>query len=134
MNDMNQTSILIVDDQRDNRTLLEFLLDGEFKVVSVASGEECLAELEKRDFDLVLMDIMMPGLSGYETARRISQSPKTWRLPVVFLSAQPQELDEGESFFAGGYAYLEKPIDDEALFDVIHEILAEADDEAGEMH
>ncbi|MEJ7730089.1 MAG: response regulator [Polyangiaceae bacterium] len=104
--------ILIVDDERKNRQLLEVMLAPEgFAIASVASGEEALAAVAERAPDLILLDIMMAGVDGYEVARRIKGNPDTRSIPVIMLTA----LDDREArvlgLTAGAEDFLSKPVD-----------------------
>src|SRR5271170_493273 len=80
--------ILIVDDERHNRQLLEVMLSPEGFLLDIAcSGEEALGIIAKQPPDLILLDIMMPGMDGYEVARRIKANPLTRSIPVVMITA-----------------------------------------------
>jgi two-component system cell cycle response regulator len=79
-------------------------------VTAVASGDEALALLAGEPFDLVLLDVVMPGLSGYDVCRRIRQDPRTARLPVIFLTGRDRGQDVAEGAQAGSDLYLVKPV------------------------
>ena len=80
--------VLIVDDERHNRELLEIMLKPEgFLLLSAASGEEALALIARQPPDLILLDVMMPGMSGYDVAGKIKSDPATKNIPVIMLTA-----------------------------------------------
>ncbi len=102
--------VLVVDDDPDVRTLVELKLRLEgLEVVSVASGEEALAMLSVESFDLVVLDLMMPGIDGIEVCRRIRERPETADLPVIMLTARAQETDVERGLTVGATDYVTKP-------------------------
>jgi CheY-like chemotaxis protein len=87
-----QVRVLVVDDQPPNVRLLQAILTPRgYDVLTASSGEEALATLEKDDMDLVLLDIVMPGMDGYEVCREIRERPGTAYLPVVMVTASGVE-------------------------------------------
>jgi CheY-like chemotaxis protein len=108
-----QARILLVDDRRENLFALEAILSPLNQIlVSVQSGEEALEALLADEFAVVLLDIVMPGMSGLETAARIKQNAKTYSVPIIFLTAalaQPEQPFLG--YAAGAVDYLAKPFD-----------------------
>ncbi len=103
--------ILIVDDESINRQLLVNILTLQGYRLSLATnGEEALRRVTAETFDLVLLDIMMPRMSGYEVCRILRQSYTIQELPVIFLTAKAQESDLVNGFAAGGNDYLTKPV------------------------
>jgi diguanylate cyclase (GGDEF)-like protein len=117
-------SILIVDDQPTNiKVLFELLQQTGFRVSVAKSGESALAKAEQAAPDLILLDIMMPGINGYETCRRLKAQPTTSEIPVIFLSALDQALDKVEAFAVGGADYIAKPFQtEEVLARVRHQL------------
>ncbi|CAN7671992.1 response regulator [Pseudoduganella sp. LjRoot289] len=114
MNRPAPVPVLLVDDNEDNLLALTALLDGieGLDLVAVTSGEEALRQLLRRDFGLVLMDVQMPGMDGYETATLMRANPKTRQVPIMFVTA----LLSGSDFAFRGYQsgavdYLVKPIE-----------------------
>ncbi len=108
--------ILVVDDLLANRKLLEARLTAEyFHVALAASGPEALAVCAAEDFDVVLLDVMMPGMDGFEVCRRLKSDPKTYHLPVVMVTALDQPSDRVRGLEAGADDFLTKPIDEIAL-------------------
>ncbi|MBV9571202.1 MAG: PleD family two-component system response regulator [Alphaproteobacteria bacterium] len=109
--------VLVVDDILSNVKLLEAKLAAEyFEVVTAYSGVEALAKVEEHEPDIVLLDVMMPGMDGFEACRRIKQNPKTAHLPVVMVTALDQPSDRVAGLESGADDFLTKPVDDAALF------------------
>ena len=108
----NGYRLLAVDDERVNQTVIANLLQPHgYEVATADSGAQALALLDgDGPFDLVLLDIMMPGMSGYEVCRRIRERLSARELPVLFLSAKSQDADLTSGFEAGGNDYLPKPV------------------------
>ena len=116
--------ILVVDDEPDIRTLLRIALervDG-FEVVVVASGAEAIEAFAGGGFDVVLLDVMMPGMDGLETLQHLRAQPGGDVVAVAFLTARAQAADV-ESYRAAGVAdVLTKPFDPKALVARVHEL------------
>jgi two-component system, cell cycle response regulator len=109
--------VLVVDDILSNVKLLEAKLSAEyFEVVSAFNGAECLAKMEGDIPDIVLLDVMMPGMDGFEVCKRIKSNPKTAHVPVVMVTALDQPSDRVAGLEAGADDFLTKPVDDAALF------------------
>jgi two-component system phosphate regulon response regulator PhoB len=103
-------SILLVDDERDLLSVLEFNLRAAgFETVLAATGEEALAQLRRRVPDLVVLDLMLPDVSGTEICRRIKADPRTQAVPVVMLTAKSEEVDRVVGFELGADDYVTKP-------------------------
>ena len=109
--------VLVVDDILSNVKLLEAKLSAEyFDVVTAFNGLECLAKVAESAPDIVLLDVMMPGMDGFEVCRRIKSDPKTAHVPVVMVTALDQPSDRVAGLEAGADDFLTKPVDDAALF------------------
>jgi two-component system cell cycle response regulator len=109
--------VLVVDDILSNVKLLEAKLTAEyFEVVTAFNGLECLARIAEHTPDIVLLDVMMPGMDGFEVCRRIKSDPKTAHVPVVMVTALDQPSDRVAGLEAGADDFLTKPVDDAALF------------------
>ncbi len=116
--------ILVVEDNPDNSKLVSWILEDEgYDVTCVESGERCLTLLEKGDFDLILMDISLPGISGKEVTRRIRQIPHLQKLPVVALTAHAIETEQQSILSSGVDDLLTKPINDDQLVKTIRKFL-----------
>jgi putative two-component system response regulator len=106
-----QPTILIVDDTPDNITLLTGLLRDSYRIKVANSGERALKVATTDPLpDLILLDIMMPGMDGYEVCRRLKADARTRDIPVIFLTAKTQVEDEQMGFDAGCVDYITKPI------------------------
>ena len=110
-------TILVVDDTEDNLDLLEFALKRKpVNLLRANSGKLCLEIAEKQNPDLILLDIQMPEMDGFETLRRLRANPLTLRIPVIFLTAQRKDAESIATGLAlGADQYLTKPIDTEEL-------------------
>jgi len=104
--------VLIVDDERHNRELIEVMLKPEgFLLLSAANGEEALAIVERQPPDLVLLDVMMPGMDGYEVLVLIKGNPATNSIPVIMLTALDDRNARMHGLSAGAEEFLTKPVD-----------------------
>jgi len=109
--------VLVVDDILSNVKLLEAKLTAEyFEVVTAGNGEQALAKVAAEMPDIVLLDVMMPGMDGFEVCRRIKANSKTAHIPVVMVTALDQPSDRVSGLEAGADDFLTKPVDDTALF------------------
>ncbi|MCE1235765.1 MAG: PleD family two-component system response regulator [Hyphomicrobiales bacterium] len=108
--------VLVVDDIPANVKLLEARLGAEyFDVVTALSGEEAIAQCVRTLPDLVLLDVMMPGMDGFEVCRRLKADPRTLHIPVVMVTALDQISDRVKGLEAGADDFLTKPLNDTAL-------------------
>ena len=108
--------VLVVDDVPANVKLLEARLSAEyFDVVTAMSGEEALAICERADCDIVLLDVMMPDMDGFEVCRRLKAGLTTHHLPVVMVTALDQPSDRVKGLEAGADDFLTKPVSEVAL-------------------
>ena len=112
--------VFIVDDAADNRLLLRSLLEDEYRLMEADSGEQCLALLEQEEPDLILLDVSMPGISGYHTCIAIRKLAKSKSTPVIFVSAKDSPEERLEGFEAGADDYLTKPVDGTLLLEKMH--------------
>jgi phosphoserine phosphatase RsbU/P len=109
--DLSESRVLIVDDVKANIDVLVHALRDEYKLSVALDGTAALRSIETNRPDLVLLDIMMPGLDGYEVCRQIRASHLTRELPVMFLSALEDVKDKAHGFEVGGNDYLTKPFE-----------------------
>jgi len=102
--------ILVVDDQKDNVFVLEERLTREgFEVLSAYDGPTCLAKAKEEAPDLILLDVMMPGMSGFEVCKKLTTSDDTKLIPVLLVTALTEAEDLKEGFQAGAFDYIKKP-------------------------
>ncbi|HRN84803.1 MAG TPA: response regulator, partial [Hyphomicrobium sp.] len=108
--------VLVVDDILANVRLLQARLEAEyFEVVTASSGQEALDICQRERVDVVLLDVMMPGMDGFEVCRRLKSSPSTLHIPVVMVTALDQVSDKVQGLDCGADDFLTKPVDDIAL-------------------
>jgi len=117
-------TILVADDQVANRELLDELLTTQgFKVITVADGAEALHQLARVPTDLVLLDVMMPQLSGFEVCQRIKASPETYLIPVILVTALSDKQDRIEGIQVGADDFLSRPVDRTELLARVRSLL-----------
>ena len=105
-------TILVADDQAANRELLDELLTTQgFRVVTVPDGAAAVEELTRTQVDLVLLDVMMPHLNGFEVCQKIKSNPETYLIPVVLITALSDKQDRIEGIKAGADDFLTRPVD-----------------------
>jgi two-component system cell cycle response regulator DivK len=116
--------ILIVEDHDDNRRILRDLLStAGYRMTEAVNGEEAIAFAECRSPDLILMDIRLPGVDGYEATRRIKANPALRQIPIIAVTSYALSGDEEKARQAGCDAYMAKPISPRALLIKIREYL-----------
>ncbi len=111
MKPLSECRILIVDDVKANVDVLVEALRGEYKLSVALDGENALRNAEKNPPDLVLLDIMMPGIDGYEVCRRLRANEQTREIPIMFLSSLEDVQDKARGFEMGANDYLTKPFE-----------------------
>jgi len=108
--------VLIVDDEESIITVLHrYVTNAGYDYMTASNGEEALEKISQEDPDLVLLDLMMPGLNGFETCRRIRANQKTKKLPVIIITALHSEADSADAKACGANAFLVKPVNTEEL-------------------
>jgi DNA-binding NtrC family response regulator len=109
--------ILVVDDTAENRALIELCLRGtEFEVRAVASGHEALESCREHSYDLILLDVVMPVIDGFEVCRRLKNDPLTAFIPVIFLTGHiGDESEKLAAYQLGAVDYIQKPVDRDEL-------------------
>jgi DNA-binding response OmpR family regulator len=118
-------TVLVADDDEDILQLVSFRLErAGYKVVTAADGQQALAAAREHQPDLAVLDVMMPGLNGYEVTRQLRADPATAAIPVILLTARVQEADVSRGFEAGADDYLRKPFSPQELRSRVQAILA----------
>ncbi|HKL88753.1 MAG TPA: response regulator transcription factor [Salinibacter sp.] len=113
--DPGDIDILVVDDEKDVVEVVSHFLEEEgYTVHSAYDGEEAL-EMASGDVDLIVLDIMLPGVDGYEVCQKLRSRVETEDIPIVFLSAKTEEEDQIEGLMLGGDDYLTKPVSPQVL-------------------
>ncbi len=121
---MAKKHILIVEDDEDIQQLVSFnLLKAGFHVTCADSGEEGLAQVAKDKFDCLILDLMLPGMSGYEVCRTIRENKKQHKLPIIMLTAKGEETDIVTGLDSGGDDYITKPFSPKVLVARINSVL-----------
>ncbi|MDY6994921.1 MAG: response regulator, partial [Pseudomonadota bacterium] len=109
-------TLLIVDDIPDNvKVLLKFLIDEGFKVLVAREGEQGIQIAERAQPDLILLDIMMPGMDGFEVCQYLKSNPKTLKIPIIFMTALTDTVDKVKGFELGADDYITKPFQQEEV-------------------
>jgi DNA-binding response OmpR family regulator len=117
-------SILVIDDDSDTLTLIGLTLQRRgFEVIKAQSGQQAIGLLSHDLPDLVVLDVMMPHMDGYEVCREIKADPRTANLPIVMLTAKAQTSSQLEGFRAGAIDYITKPVHPQDLVARIQAVL-----------
>jgi twitching motility two-component system response regulator PilH len=118
--------ILIVDDSPTETHLIKGMLTGHgHEVIEANSGEDGVAKAGKELPDMVLMDIVMPGLNGFQATRQISKDKRTHHIPVVIVTTKNQETDRVWGKRQGARGYLVKPVQEDMLLETIKDVLTQ---------
>ena len=113
-------NVLIVDDSAtDSHLLSEMLKKNGYSILTATSGEEAINRAKKDKPDLILMDIVMPGMSGFEATRAITKDPETASIPVIVCSTKGQETDKAWGLRQGAKDYIVKPVVEKVLMEKI---------------
>jgi two-component system cell cycle response regulator DivK len=117
--------ILVVEDQEDNRRIMRDLLSSVgYEVIEAVTGEEGVAAAETHRPDLILMDIQLPGLDGYEATRQIKANPELEHIPIIVVTSYALSGDDVKAFEAGCNAYVSKPFSPRELLAKIREYVS----------
>lgn len=117
--------ILLIEDQEDNRRIMRDLLASQgYEVSEAVSGTEGVAMAERQRPDLILMDIQLPGIDGYEATRQIKAIPETAHIPIIAVTSYALSGDDAKAREAGCDDYLSKPVSPRILLAKVREYLA----------
>jgi DNA-binding response OmpR family regulator len=116
--------ILVAEDERDIRELIGFTLRfAGFEVIQVANGIDAVEQAAEVQPDLIILDVRMPKMTGYDACRKLKEDPATNEIPVVFLSAKGQEGEIKEGLNVGAIEYIVKPFAPDELTDQVKDVL-----------
>ncbi|RJR26231.1 MAG: response regulator [Candidatus Latescibacterota bacterium] len=122
---MKKGKILVVDDEVNITQILQFSIGAEgFEVLTAQNGEEAIEKARREQPDLIILDIMMPKIDGYEACRILKANPLTRNIPVVLLTAKGREIDKRLGFEVGATDYIVKPFSPNKLIERIHRLLS----------
>ena len=115
--------ILIIDDEKNIRlTLSQCLETSNYDVETAVSGEHGLTKYNESKYDIILLDMKMPGIDGIEVLRRVKNTPEIKRIPVIILTSSKEEGDRAMSYDLGANSYLVKPISFDGFLDVVRKV------------
>lgn len=110
INTNSQTKILIIDDEAANLQVLKQILSSDYKLFFAKDGYKGIELAKSEKPNIILLDVMMPGMTGHEVCKILRTEPSTSRIPVIFVTAMADEEDEADGFTAGAVDYITKPI------------------------
>lgn len=117
---MKAQKVLVVDDSpTDLHVITGYLTNNGYTAMSATTGEEALLKANEDRPDLILMDVVMPGMNGYEATRALHKNPDTASIPIMIISSKDQDTDKIWGMRQGAKDYLVKPITEQALIDKI---------------
>lgn len=126
--DKEKKTILVVDDTPINIDVLSGLLRKEYRVKVALDGEKALKIAQREPCpSMILLDIMMPGIDGYEVCRQLKNNPLTADIPVIFISAKNRTEDQKIGFELGAVDYITKPFNPSIVEEIVHTHLAQHD-------
>ena len=105
-----QFKILIVDDEPNNLKLLQQILKSDYQLIFATNGSKALSAVDTHRPDLILLDVMMPDMDGYEVCQQLKSNPANASIPVIFVTAMGEQSDEAKGFDVGAVDYIQKPV------------------------
>lgn len=121
----NSAKILVVDDEPNIVIALEYLLQREgYEVQKAYNGQQALDCMENWTPDIVVLDVMMPGMNGFEVARRLREIPALEQTKIIFLTAKGTQRDKESGYASGAEYYMIKPFDNDVFISTVNEIMA----------
>ena len=122
-------TIMVVDDDSSTLRLIGYMLErGGFQIQTAGDGEEGLEKAFAQPPDLIILDVMMPGLNGYEVCRRLRADSRTAHVPIIILTARSQRVDQKTALEAGADLYMSKPVTPDELVEQVNELLSRPTD------
>ncbi|MFB2922193.1 MULTISPECIES: response regulator [Aerosakkonema] len=120
------STVLVVEDSATQRQMIADFLEGnDFQVTVASNGKEALERVQDTCPDVVLLDVLMPQMNGYEVCRRIKKTPTTQDIPVIMCSAKTTEVDRYWGMKVGADAYIGKPFEQKELIQAIARLIGE---------
>lgn len=117
-------TVIVVDDQHSHREMISNLLKGSgINVIEASDGVEAIEKIEVNCPDLIILDIVMPGMNGFEVCRRLKNNPITQNIPIVFCSVKGEEFDRYWGIKQGADAYIAKPFGPRELVGTVKQFL-----------
>jgi CheY-like chemotaxis protein len=120
---MKKKAVMIVDDERQIVELIRLTLGDEYDFIEAYNGEEALEKARKKKPDLILLDIMMPGMDGYEVAKRLKSDPETRDIIIAMVSAKKEDHDILTGIDVGAISFITKPFNPFELQEKVQELL-----------
>ncbi|MFO7916129.1 MAG: response regulator [Candidatus Krumholzibacteriales bacterium] len=121
---MTERKVLVVDDEVNITQIMEFSIGAEgYEVVTAANGEEAISKARKEQPNLIILDIMMPKVDGYEVCRVLKRDPLTKRIPVILLTAKGRGIDKRLGYEVGASDYVVKPFSPSQLIEKVNSYL-----------
>lgn len=120
---MDIGTVLVVDDSPTDLHLLNgYLENNGFKTLNATSGEEAIQKASAEHPDLILMDVVMPGMNGFQATRSLARNPETRNIPVIVVTSKTQETDKIWAMRQGARDFVSKPIDEQTLIRMIRNL------------
>ena len=117
-------TVLIVDDESAIRLICRLNLSSSgFGTFEAADGESAIGVARAEQPDLILLDLMLPGMDGWQVAQRLAEAAETREIPILFLSARSDRSDENRAFELGGVGYITKPFDPNVLTETVRDVI-----------
>lgn len=120
---MSKLQILAVDDEEINLKVIALALEDDYEVLFASSGEDCLRKLNDITPDLILLDLVMPGLSGHDVCRTLQSQESTSEIPVIFVTSAEETSNRIKAYSFGAHGYVLKPIDADNLLDKVNKAI-----------
>ncbi|MBU7585633.1 MAG: response regulator [Nostoc sp. TH1S01] len=117
------TVLVVEDGLTDMEVLSRYLQQAGYSVISATSSEEAQGKIQRNKPDVIFLDVILPGKSGFEICRELKTNPETSKIPVVFCSTKNSDVDKMWGNMLGAEAYLSKPIDKDELVKILKQLL-----------
>jgi twitching motility two-component system response regulator PilH len=118
------SKVLVVDDVKSELEIISRILqDAGLEVIRASDGEEAIARIRETSLDLVILDVVMPRMNGFEVIRELRGDPKTAKLPVIFCTQKNTEIDKSWGMDLGADAYINKPFEPKQFISIVQQLL-----------